>query len=41
MLSRIYLGRHFPSDVLTGALLGTIAAWLVLRGERFFEKFHF
>jgi membrane-associated phospholipid phosphatase len=41
MLSRIYLGRHFPSDVLTGALLGSIASWLVLRGERFFEKFHF
>jgi membrane-associated phospholipid phosphatase len=40
MLSRIYLGRHFPSDVLTGALLGTIASWLVLRGERWFEKFH-
>jgi undecaprenyl-diphosphatase len=41
MLSRMYLGRHFPSDVLTGALLGTIASWLVLRGERWFEKFHF
>jgi len=41
MLSRIYLGRHFPSDVLTGALLGSISSWLVLRGERWFEKFHF
>ena len=41
MLSRIYLGRHFPSDVLTGALLGSIASWLVLRGERWLEKFHF
>ena len=41
MLSRIYLGRHFPADVLTGALLGTIASWLVLRGERWLEKFHF
>jgi undecaprenyl-diphosphatase len=40
MLSRIYLGRHFPSDVLTGALLGSMAGWLVLRGERWFEKFH-
>jgi undecaprenyl-diphosphatase len=41
MLSRIYLGRHYPADVLTGALLGSVASWLVLRGERFFEKFHF
>jgi undecaprenyl-diphosphatase len=41
MLSRIYLGRHYPSDVLTGALLGSIASWLVLRGERWLEKFHF
>ncbi len=40
MLSRIYLGRHFPTDVLTGALLGVISSWLVLRGERWFEKFH-
>jgi undecaprenyl-diphosphatase len=40
-LSRIYLGRHYPTDVLSGYLLGTIASWLVLRGERWFEKLHF
>ena len=40
-LSRIYLGRHFPTDVLTGYLLGAISSWLVLRGERWFEKLHF
>jgi len=40
-LSRIYLGRHYPTDVLTGYLLGAIASWLVLRGERWFEKLHF
>ena len=40
-VSRIYLGRHFPSDVLTGFLLGMISSWLVLRGERWFEKLHF
>jgi undecaprenyl-diphosphatase len=40
-VSRIYLGRHFPSDVLSGILLGVIGSWLILRGEKFFEKLHF
>ena len=40
-LSRIYLGRHYPTDVLTGFLLGAIVSWLVIRGERWFERLHF
>jgi undecaprenyl-diphosphatase len=40
-LSRIYLGRHFPSDVLSGGLLGALVAWLVIRGESWFQKLHF
>jgi undecaprenyl-diphosphatase len=29
--SRIYLGVHYPGDILGGALLGTMAAWGVWR----------
>jgi len=40
-VSRVYLGRHYPTDVLSGFLLGAIVSWIVLRGERWFEKLHF
>ena len=29
--SRVYLGLHFPSDVLAGALGGIVCGWLVCR----------
>ena len=32
-LSRMYLGVHFPTDLLGGYLLGTAALWLYLRLE--------
>ncbi len=30
-LSRMYLGVHFPHDVLVGLLIGVVVLWLVLR----------
>lgn len=37
--SRLYVGVHYPSDVLTGALVGTLCAWLALRlTEKLYSK---
>jgi undecaprenyl-diphosphatase len=40
-ISRIYLGRHYPSDVLVGATIGTLTATEVVRHKEIFLKWQF
>lgn len=34
-LSRVYLAKHFPSDVVAGAAIGLLAGWIVCRFSAF------
>lgn len=35
-LSRVYLGVHFPLDIVAGSLIGALAAFLVFRKQEIF-----
>ncbi len=37
-LSRLYVGVHFPSDVLAGAVVGLLASWLAWKLGRYLPK---
>jgi len=36
--SRMYLGMHYPTDVLAGALVGTASAWLSIKGTQWLRN---
>jgi undecaprenyl-diphosphatase len=37
-LSRLYVGVHFPTDVLVGALIGVLSAWIVYKGKKMLSR---
>lgn len=36
--SRVYVGKHFPADVICGAIFGAFIGWLVLQLYKFIIK---
>lgn len=39
--SRVYLGRHYVSDVVAGSILGIVAGWIVMKNEDSLLKVRF
>ena len=37
-LSRLYVGVHYPSDVLAGAVIGSLCAWIAWKGYQAWEE---
>ena len=38
-LSRLYVGVHFPTDVLAGVLVGCLSAWIVYKSKKMLSHF--
>ncbi len=38
-ISRVYLGLHYPSDILGGAIIGLVFGYIFASGVLFFEKY--
>lgn len=37
-LSRVFVGVHYPGDILVGSVLGALVGWVVARTFEWFEK---
>ena len=37
-LSRIYLGKHYPSDIVAGVLLGLVVGWMAIKITSWVER---
>ena len=37
-LSRLYVGVHYPTDVLVGALIGALCAWIAWKAFQAYEE---
>ena len=37
-LSRLYVGVHYPTDVLAGALIGALCAWVAWKACQVWEE---
>ncbi len=37
-LSRLYVGVHYPSDVLAGAVIGALCAWVIWKVYQIYEE---
>lgn len=39
--TRIYLGVHYPLDIICGALVGIFGSWVVYQGYKFVDSYKF